>query len=285
MNDTFSEKRGFLTIAQNNSKTDYLELAYCQALSIKATQKNASCALLVDSITSSQLQQKHIDIFDYIREFETDESTSDDWKFRNEWKVWWLTPYFETIKVESDILFTTGIDHWWSGLQQKEVVLTTKIRNYEGTVSKCRSYRQLFDENNLPDVYSGLMYFRYGPTSLEFFQTARHIFEHWDLFKTQILKSCRDDYPTTDVVYAIAARIVGIENVTNPALSYPSFVHMKGAINDWDIDADWTKKLYAEMDGTNLTVGFTRQMYPFHYHKKEFAKEVIPHYETILEKK
>lgn len=30
---------GYVTIAQNNSTTDYLELAYLQALSIKLTQK------------------------------------------------------------------------------------------------------------------------------------------------------------------------------------------------------------------------------------------------------
>jgi hypothetical protein len=34
-----TNKRGFLTIAQNTKDIDYLELAYCQALSIKATQK------------------------------------------------------------------------------------------------------------------------------------------------------------------------------------------------------------------------------------------------------
>ena len=281
MSKTFSEQRGFFTFVQNNNKTDYLTLAYAQALSIKCTQQINSYAIAVDATTKELITDKHRKVFDYIIDIPDDAAKDDNWKLKNEWKAWWLTPFRETLKLESDILFTTNIDHWWDGLQQKEICLTSSIQNYEGEISHCRSYRKLLDDNHLPDVYNGIMYFRYGKISKEFFICARYIFENWDQFKTDLLKNCRDNEPTTDVVFSIAAEMIGIENCTNPALSYPTFTHMKGAIQDWNNNTDWTEKLYAQVtDDYGLQVGFTRQQYPFHYQQKQFVtKDIIEEYE------
>ena len=281
--NSFAEQKGFFTFAQNNETTDYLSLAYCQALSVKSTQKISSFAVAVDEPTKACLTDAHREVFDYIIDIPDDASTNDTWKMRNEWKVWWLTPFKETIKIESDILLVDSIDHWWPGLQQKEVCLTTTVRDYEGAVSPCRAYRALFDENSLPDVYNGLMYFRFGKDSLEFFSYAKAIFEQWDMVRITILKNCHDETPSTDVVFALAAILLGEERCTNPTLSYPTFTHMKGAINRWGINTDWTEKLYAQIDDQcHLTVGFSRQTYPFHYYQKNFiTPEVIARYERI----
>lgn len=281
--DSFSEQKGFLTFAQNNETTDYLTLAYCQALSIKCSQKEVkSYAVIVDAATNALITDKHRAVFDYIIVLPEDESANDSWKLKNEWQAWWLTPFKETIKVESDMLFSTSIDHWWSGLQQREVVLTSSVRNYEGNIATSRAYRKLFDTNALPDVYNGLMYFRYGRTSLEFFIYAKYIFHNWSKFKNELLYECSDEEPTTDVVFAIAALMLGVENCTNPALTYPTFAHMKGAMQGWGIGEDWTERLYSQIDDNlNITAGFTRQQYPFHYYQKTFITDkVISQYET-----
>jgi len=83
---------------------------------------------------------------------------------------------------------------------------------------------------------------------------------------------------------ALAAMAVGEENCYNPASDIPSFVHMKGPIQGWG-HVDWQKHLYAQVDdNANLTVGFNRQMYPFHYVDKTFAtEELIEQYKRILE--
>lgn len=284
MTDRFKTQQGFLTFAQNSPTTDYLNLAYCQALSIKATQTINSYAVIVDAATNTLITDKHRKAFDHIIVLENDDAVNDDWKMKNEWQAWYLTPFKETIKVESDILFTTNIDHWWAGLQLRDVCLTTSIRNYEGNVSDNRTYRQLFDDNTLPDVYSGLMYFRITRTSKEFFDAAHTIFDNWEQYSTEVLRNYRDNQPTTDVVFAIAANEVGIELCTNPALSYPTFTHMKGAIQGWGITTDWTEKLYAQVDDdASLTVGFTRQLYPFHYQQKHFiTEEIIGQYERLI---
>ena len=286
--DSFEEQRGFLTFAQNNNDTDYLKLAYCQALSIKCTQKDVKAtAVIVDALTKELITDKHRKVFDYIIDLPVDAAVADSWKLKNEWQAWWLTPFKETIKVEADILFSNDISHWWSGLRQHEITLTTDIRDYEGNISPCRGYRKLFDDNLLPNVYNGLMYFRYGRISREFFIYARYVFENWDYFKNEVLKNCRDDYPTTDVVFAIAAEMLGVDNCTNPALSYPTFVHMKGGIQEWGSATDWTEKLHAQLDSElNLTVGFTRQQSPFHYYEKNFlTNEIIQKYEKAYDKK
>jgi hypothetical protein len=283
--DSFKEQRGFLSIAQNNETTDYLTLAYCQALSIKCTQKEVtSYAIIVDAETNKLITDKHKEVFDYIIVLPEDDAWESQLKFQNEWKVWELTPFKETIKLESDILFPTSIDHWWPGLQQREVCMTAHILNYEGDVTHNHTYRRLFIDNYLPDVYNGLMYFRFGRTSLQFFMYAKYIFQHWEEFSAQALQNCRDEIPSTDVVYAIAAKMLGVEHCTNPVLSYPTFVHMKGAINGWGTNTDWTDKLYAEIDDKlNITIGFTKQMSPIHYYQKHFiTSEIIEKYERHL---
>ena len=96
--------KGFLTIAQNTD-VDYLELAYVQAMSIKLTMPGSKYAVLVDINTQAQVKDKHRAVFDYVIPFGTDFAQHDDWKFRNEWQAFHLTPFKETIKVESDLLF------------------------------------------------------------------------------------------------------------------------------------------------------------------------------------
>jgi hypothetical protein len=131
----------------------------------------------------------------------------------------------------------------------------------------------MFDDSNLPDVYNGIMYFRFGQTSMEFFQVAELVYQHWPVFRDQVLTNCREDVPSTDVVFAIAAQIIGPELCTIPALSYPSFAHMKGAINRLDAHTDWRTAYPYEFDGTDIFIGFTRQQWPVHYYQKDFLNE------------
>jgi len=272
--NTFSEQQGFFTFAQNTAEVDYLELAYYQAVSIKQTQQINSYAVAVDAETKEKINEDHRRMFDYIVDLPVDhnEPTS-SWKLANEWQAWHLTPFKETIKLESDILFAHSIDHWWTGLRHREICLTTKIRDYEGNVSTDRTYRRMFDDSGLPDVYNGIMYFRFGQTSMQFFELAELIYQHWPLFRDQVLTNCREDRPSTDVVFAIAAQIIGAEQCTIPALDYPSFVHMKGAINGLGTGDDWRTALTHELDGTDIFVGFTRQQWPVHYYQKDFLNE------------
>jgi len=266
---SFKAQQGYFAFAQNTDKVNYLDLAYAQAVSIKNTQKINQYAVAVDAETKKQLTDEHRTTFDYI----IDICDPNVHAMSNEWQAWHLTPFKETVKLESDILFTTNVDHWWTGMRLQEVCFTTKIRNYEGKISNARAYRKLFDENNLPDIYTGMYYFRFGRTSMELFQLAEAVYANWTLFRDQLLKNCREDQPSTDVVFAIAARLLGEESCTNPALDYPSFVHMKGAVNGLAPAANWLDVYPHELYNNTLMINFTRQTWPVHYYQKEFIND------------
>ena len=267
--NSFQAQQGYFAFAQNTATVNYLELAYAQAVSIKSTQTINQYAVAVDTETKKLITNEHRSVFDYI----IDILDPDVQAMNNEWQAWHLTPFKETVKLESDMLFTVNVDHWWPGMRLQEVCFTTKVRNYEGNISTARDYRKLFDENDLPDIYTGMYYFRFGRISMELFQLAQAVYQHWPLFRDHMLKNCREYNPSTDVAFAIAAKILGTEHCVNPALDYPSFVHMKGAINGLDVTANWQDVFPCELYNNHLMINFTRQQWPVHYYQKDFIDE------------
>jgi len=272
MSRQFYNQQGFLTFAINSNTTDYLRLAYLQALNIKDTQKIKNVSVIVDQATLAQVTDKHRKVFDHIIP-----TNKLDNPFANEWHAWWLTPYKETVKVESDLLFTRSIDHWWHAFRLHDVCMSHGCRNYKQELSTVRKYRQVFDSNLLPDVYNGLMYFRYSEVSKKFFNTARDIFDNWQQVQ-QELKHC--DVPaTTDLVYAVAAKVLD-EPCYNPSLDFINFVHMKPGIQEWSDDNPWTDYCIHGVRENVIHVNNINQLHPFHYNEKSYATdELIEYYE------
>lgn len=274
-------QQGFVTFAQNTNDVNYLKLAYLQALNVKATQSNAQYAVLVDKVTAEQVTDEQRKVFDYVIVLERDFNPVDsDWKLANEWQVFWYTPFKETIKLESDLLFTSSIDHWWNAFRLNEIVLSTGCKNYKGQLSNVRAYRQLFDDNNLPDVYNGLMYFRHSQTAREFFDVAAALSLNWPEVRDSVLKNCREEWPSTDILYALAAETIGRERCTLPTCDFINFVHMKSRINGWDFSAPWYEAILSERDDDIIRVNNLNQYSPVHYYNKEYATdELIEYYE------
>jgi len=266
------EQQGYVTFAQNTDTVDYLELAYVQALNIKATQKTAKYAVIVDAQTKEKVNEIHRSVFDYIIDLPMDynEPTS-NWKLANEWQVFYLTPFKETIKLESDLLFTRSIEHWWTAFRLRNIVLSTGCRDYRGHRSHVRTYRKLFDDNKLPDVYNGLMYFRFSREAKQFFDTARTIASNWEYLRDNVLKNCREDAPSTDVLYAITARLIGEDVCTMPSMDFINFVHLKPAINGLEETERVTDIYLKEFDQGMIRIGNINQLSPLHYYEKDFA--------------
>ena len=275
------EQQGFITFAINTEDTDYLELAYLQALNIKATQKNNSYAVIVDNKTKELINEKHRAVFDYILDLPVDYNARNTGSnFENEWRVFWLTPFKETIKLESDLLFTRSIDHWWTAFRLKDVCLSYHARDYQDTLSGVRKYRELFDANQLPDVYNGLMYFRYSQTAHKFFEVARYIQQEWAHVSTH-LKKCFEEQPSTDVLYGLTALMVGEEICTMPSMDFLNFVHMKPGFNNWSDNRSWLDTVMSERDGDMIRINNLNQYNPVHYFDKSYAtQELIEYYES-----
>jgi len=262
----FKEQFGWVTIAQN-SDTDYLHLAYEQAKNIKATQKLNSYTVIVDEHTAEHLTTGHRKTFDHIIILPVDLSKDDSWKLKNESQVFALTPYKETIKVESDLLFTRDVSHWLPALRLHDVCFSYHCRDYRGNVVTQTPYRNLFKQNELPDIYTGMYYMRYTQTATNLFRLVKQIYSEWDTVKNTLVQC--DSEPTTDVVFALAVKILGEERYTIPTLDFFNFVHMKSAIQGWNDSQPWIDYVNVEHSDV-LRINNVNQYQPVHYYEKSF---------------
>jgi hypothetical protein len=183
----------------------------------------------------------------------------------NDWQMFAVSPYRQTIKLEADMLAAGPIDHWWTLFENRDVVISQGARSFYDQPAESRFYRKVFDQNNLPDVYNAITYWRLSTTAKDFFALVRSIFEQWNDYK-KLLKFAEDG-PSTDVVYAMAAQILGPDQVTLPAGIGPTIVHMKRHINPIQTD-DWTQELVWESDPVRINT--VAQWGLLHYHRKDW---------------
>ena len=188
--------------------------------------------------------------------------------FANDWQVFAASPYHETIKLEADMFCASPIDHWWPLFKHHDVVISQGCRDFYDQSGKSRQYRQIFDNNNLPDVYNAITYWRRSQLAMEFFNLVKAIFQNWNSYKS--LLKYPDDAATTDVVYAMAAIIMGPETVTLPLGLGPTIVHMKQGMIPTITD-DWTQELVWE--NNPFRINTVAQWGLVHYHIKEWANE------------
>lgn len=202
--------------------------------------------------------------FDHVRMLT---SVDFDNAYANDPQIFRLTPFRETIKLEADMMIVSDCSHWWNMLRHRDLVVSTGCRNWQDRTSTSRHYRKVFDENGLPDVYNAITYWRLSALAKEFFQWVRVIFNDWQQYRNLLKFS--PDRPCTDLVYAMAAQIVGPEQVTMPFASYPRMVHMKQH-HSGTVSRDWTRELVWEYDRGELRINTIAQWGAFHYQVKEW---------------
>ena len=251
--------RGFVIMAQNTEKTDYVKCAKALELSIKRVMPDANVTI----ITTDMLPHG-------------DQAPDSDWKLINDWQVYEASPYDETIKLEADMFIPRDISHWFDILSIQDVVVCTKIRNYKGMLSDVRAYRKFIDDNNLPDTYNAITYFKKSDTAQKFYKIVKDVFENWNEYKS-ILKCKPAEEATTDWVYAIASHIIGIEKTTLPNFDELSMTHMKQFVVGTTTE-NWTDTLVYELLPHALRVNTYSQEYPFHYHYKDFSDRILERY-------
>lgn len=230
-------EQGYLIVAIDfPGKKNYVTCASKLAHSILRWHANAEICLLTN--TQETVDSK---LFKYQQAFPLPLNL--DNAFSNDWQIFHATPFRETIKIEADCIVTSPIEHWWTMLRHRDLVVSTGCRNWKDQVTSARQYRQIFDHNALPDVYNAITYWRRSELAKEFFDTVQTIFENWSRFKT--LLKFPEAVPSTDVVYAMACKILGPERTTLPFASYPRMVHMKKHITQTQTD-QWIDELVLE---------------------------------------
>ena len=250
------EERGYLIPAVNTDTVDYVNCARHLARSIHQLHPSARVCLLTDAAVEG------LD-FDIVRTL----PAGDLGGFANDWQVFRASPFRQTIKLEADMIAASPIDHWWTLFEHRDVVVSLGARDFYDQPATSRRYRKLFDDNNLPDVYNAITYWRLSTTAQEFFEWVRRIFENWPQYRT--LLKFPDEVATTDVVYAMTAQIMGPERVTLPPGVGPNIVHMKRYINPIHTD-DWTRELVWEHTDPGLRINTVAQWGMFHYHVKNW---------------
>jgi hypothetical protein len=166
-----------------------------------------------------------------------------------------------------------SIEYWWEVLHERDVVVNTKIRNVKQELTNIMPYRNFIVDNNLPNTYNAITYFRKSELAAKFFAIIRDVFENWEDYKT-ILKCNKDEPATTDWAYAIACHLLGEENTTLPQFNDLSMVHMKQFINNLPSER-WTDIFVPELLPHSFRINTLAQMYPVHYHIKAFANVIL----------
>jgi hypothetical protein len=247
------DNKGFVIMAQGD---DYVTCAKVLEASIKRAMPDASVTI----ITTDMLPYG-------------DQDPTSNWKLINDWQVYEASPYEYTIKLEADMYLPQSIDYWWDVLKDHDVVVSTSIRNFKQEVSDITYYRKFILDNNLPDCYNAITYFRKSDLAKQFFETVRNIFENWEDFRST-LKCNVDETATTDWVYAIACHILGVEKTTLPQFSELTMIHMKQYVNG-AFTEDWTETLIYEILPHSFRISSIAQRYPVHYHVKRFANTLL----------
>jgi hypothetical protein len=252
------DEQGYVIVAIDNDQCAYTDCARTLAHTVKHWDPSAKVCLITDNI-------KHNDaVYDHCRVIDNVDTVN---AYANDWRVFKHTPFRETIKLEADMLIVSDIAHWWNMFRHRDVVISTGCRNWRDEASTARNYRSVFDKNSLPDVYNAITYWRLSDTAREFFELVRDIFLNWAQFKS-LLKSA-PDVADTDLIYAIAAQIMGPERVTLPFASYPKIVHMKQHIAGTHT-RHWPSELVWEYHDHELRINTVAQWGAFHYHHKDW---------------
>ena len=81
-----------------------------------------------------------------------------------------------------------------------------------------------------------------------------------------------------DLAYALAVKIMGIEELCAPETRLPTFTHMKlGSQGIPDVDGTkWTNQItWSLKDDLTLLVGNHVQRHPFHYVEKDWLSDTV----------
>jgi hypothetical protein len=270
--------RGYICIAQNTASVDYLTQAYALALNLKLTQSQVSgLTVCVDPATKKLINSKHRKVFDHIVDIPwNDEATGSDWKIQNKWKYYYMSPYAETVILDTDMLFPTDVSYWWDIMCQRDVWVTTQVRTFRGEVVTSDFYRKCFTQNNLPNVYTAFFYFKKSELAAEVFKMAELVFQNWQRMFFKYLPNGKPDIISGDVAFALAIQILGVDHLcTRENIdAVPTFVHMKSHVQNFHetgSSEDWTEMLPTYYSSySDFKIGNFQQLLPFHYVQKEW---------------
>lgn len=274
------QSKGIVMLAQN-SEHDYVKQACLCAMSIIATNPGTKISL----ITNDKIEKKYKKFFDKIIRIENDDAEDSEWKVENRWKIYKLSPYDETIVMDTDMLVLQDLSSWWEELSKHELYFTSNVKTYKNKDIVDTYYRKTFIENDLPNLYVGVHYFKKSEKAKLFYELLEQVVTNWEIFYKKHAPIKTPKHVSIDVSVAIVAKMLGWNLGGNKTVS---FVHLKSRNQGWQLPSDkWLERLgvYLTKD-LELKIGNFRITSVLHYTEKEFVTdEILKIYEENLDVK
>lgn len=275
--------RGIVVLAQNTEKVNYVDQACLLAMSLKVHNPNTKISL----VTNDKVEKENL--FDKIIPIPFgDHAEHSDWKVENRWKLYHASPYDKTIVMDTDMLVLQNIDVWWDFLENYEIYFTNKVLTYRGTPSDTKFYRKTFIDSNLPNLFSGLHYFKKCEFAQDFYAWLELVVNNWQTFyEQQLMPQSRPQHVSIDVCASIVAKILDCEDeITNSISSLPTFVHMKSHCQDWkEVENNWLDKVgFYISKNCEIKIGNFIQNGVLHYTEDNFLEKtpVVERYRSLL---
>ena len=277
--------KGFLIYAQNTKKVNYVQQAYALALSIKNSQREINNVSLV---TNDKVTKKYQKVFDNIIEIPWITTTEETrYRAENRWKLYHITPYDETIVLDSDMLILEDISEWWNYCSNYELKFCSKIKNYklDTVLDQHNIYRKTFVANNLSSPYYALHYFKKCTVTHDFYKILEFVCNNWQWCYDRFAIKEYQDCLSMDLATAIAIEITGLNEQVIDKCSPLEFIHLKPAIQGWPIVFEsWQDAVPCVFNSKGeLVIGNIKQSKIAHYIENSFlSANVIKKLEDLV---
>lgn len=260
--------KGYVVLAQNTVDVDYVKQAYVLALSIHATQSETAVTI----ITNDNVPIEYQAVFDQIIPIPwIDNATESRYAAEHRWKIYHVTPYDETIVLDTDMLMLEDINDWWWYCQDHDLLFCNQVLNYKGEIINDSTYRKTFVANSLPSPYFALHYFKKSEQAEYFYKVLEFVVNNWEWCYGKLAKEFYQNWLSMDLASAIALEMCGYNDRAD-ICSPLRFVHMKPGVQGWHpIPEKWQNTIpYIFTKSGELTIGNIKQPYLFHYVEKDF---------------
>lgn len=262
-------EHGYFTIANNTQDTDYIRLAYAMALTIKLTQPQGFNSISIASQTPEVIHNLKMSwVFDTVIAYEGPKGMN------SRSRVYQHTPYKETVFLDSDFLFLNDVSHWWPFMRQHDLYVATRPMTFRGGTMENKYYRDVFVKNNLPDFYSGWLYFKQSRETTKFFRVLEALTDNPELWKEQLTGYKFESIPTDEACALTAKMLDIVEDMSNPNVPFPRITHMKSFSQGLGSNEVWTDTIpfYYDSD-MNVKIGPYAQTDILHYTKKDLLTD------------
>ena len=266
--------KGFLLFAQNTETVDYVKQAYALALSIRLSQ---TAVKNVSLVTNSPVSDYYVHVFDQIIPIPFESEGSSTLQGEHRWKLYYATPYEETIVLDSDMLMLEDISSWWYYCSNYDIKFCSQIKNYKLELIQDTYHRKAFIANHLSNPYFALHYFKKNQPAFEFYKVLEFVCNNWQWCYDQFAMKEYQEWLSMDLAAAIAIEIMGIHEQVIDICNPMNFVHMKTPIQGWPtIPLSWQDAIPFILNSRGeLIVGNIKQSKLFHYVEKNFITDKI----------